>query len=234
VRLLAAGCLGLAACEAHVEVEKVKETTMAQDTSPKDPFEGVFPPAWKVGDRWRVTMKTEDMNARYAARRWTGPSFVDVVFDFRVLELPASDGGVFLVDVECKPERLHFLGKYRKTPFSFVRLEDERGKSVSMTDETNPPLPYLGQPWDKFIKAFPAMPWTPHLGITPFVFDKAPAAQEIERTADGLRFTISATYVRVVITWKRGAPWWSSVEQTAFGIPVLPPQLLGSGALLGT
>jgi hypothetical protein len=233
LRLLAGGCLGLSACGAHVAAEKAKETTMAQDISLKDPFEGVFPPAWKVGDHWRATMKTE-YDGQPIAAKWTGPIFQEFDFDFRVSEVPANDDGVFLIDIENKPLRLHYVGKYRNKPFSFVRLEDQLGYGISNTpDETNPPIPYMGRSWGKFVKVFPALPWPPRLGHTPFVFNKVFATQVIERTADGLRFTLETQYERFVITWKRGAPWWSSMEQTVLSPPGFPPQeVYGSGGLI--
>jgi len=103
-----------------------------------------------------------------------------------------------------------------------------------MMDETNPPVPYLGGEWGRFIKDFPAMPTVPRLGIVPFVLDRGPVTQEIERTAEGLRFTLLQTTLRVVITWKRGAPWWLSLERVALPFPggTEPPQFLASGRLL--
>ncbi len=230
---IAACCLALGACQAPAEAAKPKETTMAQENPPQNPFEGVFPPAWKVGTRWRVAMKTEYDGPPLMAP--AGPMFEELEFAFRVVAMPEGDDGVYRLDVECKPSRLHYYATYRAKTFSFVRLEDEAGKSVSMVDETNPPIPYLGGVWGRFIKDFPAMPTVPRTGIVPFVFNKEPATQDVERTADGLRFTLTRATLRVVIDWKRGAPWWSSLERVAFQFPGIPgpPQFLASGKLLG-
>jgi len=235
---LARWLMALCLVGCHTPADNVKnaqdptEVIIARETSPQDPFEGVFPPAWKVGDRWRVSMKTEVPAVPVKSPMWER-TFADVVFDFRVLSVSSSDDGVFEIDIQSKEEGLRYVGKYRKKPFSFVRLEDERGKTIAMTEETNPAIPYVGEPWGKFIKDYPIMPLVPRVGVTPFVLYNRPATQEIERTAEGLRFTIVVFDLRVVINWKRGAPWWSSVERTGY-LPPLPVKFLGSGELLGS
>jgi hypothetical protein len=230
-RLVAAG-LALSACQPPADTARTKETAMPQEIPPPNPFEGIFPPAWKVGTRWRASMKTQSRGIPVMGPV-TGPVYDEIELAFRVIDAPGGDDGVFRIDVQSKAggPRIHYVASYRARPFSFVRLEDEAGKSISRMDETNPPIPYIGGDWGGFIKDFPAMPTIPRAGLVPFLFDKEPAAQDTERTAEGLRFTLTRTNLRAVIHWKRGAPWWSSIEETV-NMPPLPPQLVASGKLL--
>jgi hypothetical protein len=246
VQMFAGGCLCLAACQVYVEpqpatvqlgsagveVVQTKEKSMAPDSSSQDPFEGVFPPAWKIGQRWRVSMTADDPIAHMVV----GASpFVKVEFALRVDSVPASDDGVFVVNVQ-RTDRVaqQYEATYRKQPFSFVQVKDLRFPNAQ-GQEANTSIPFYGVPMRGFIRDFPALPGVAQLGVTPFMAGSYPATQNIERTADGLRFTVEAWGYRGVITWKRGAPWWSSIECVDMpivpGFPV-PPKFRCSGTLL--
>jgi hypothetical protein len=204
---------------------------MADTTSSSDPFGGVFPPHWNVGDRWRARMRTEVPRLAIPGRP---PPWEDVDFDFEVLSAPADDsGGNYLIDIQSPAESLHYHGFYRTLPFSFVRLEDLDGKAVAMTDERNPAAPYIDGAWGRFIKDFPVMPPVAAVGIVPCLVHGRPATQEVEVTESGLRFTIVYGMTRTIITWNRGAPWWSSLERAGVW-PNLPADFLGSGVLLSS
>lgn len=200
---------------------------MTVPTAPSDPFEGVFPPRWRVGDRWRVTMSSDAPDKTGNPKRF----FRNRVFDFRVEEVPEGDEGFFLVRIKSDgTPKVDWIGKYRNKAFSFVRLEDERGEAVPWHQADNGASPCIGDTPEGYLKDFPMMPPLPRLGVTPFIFEKNVAmAQDIERTVDGLRFTIIGEHgFRSLIEWKRGAPWWSSVERNVpLGDPPFP-----SGRLL--
>ncbi len=205
----------------------VKETTATMPTPSSDPFEGVFPPLWRVGDRWRATMSSEVNNKTGNPKRF----FRNVVFDFRVEDVPEGDDGFFLVRIKSADiSSVNWVGKYRKKPFSFVRLEDQSGRAVPWSDADNGESPFVGLTNEGFLKDFPIMPTVPRLGVTPFIFKKnVPIAQQVERTPDGLRFTLVEGHLTSVIEWKRGAPWWSSLEWTdplRLGDPPYPSGVL--------
>jgi hypothetical protein len=201
---------------------------MANTTLHSDPFAGVFPPNWGLGEHWRVRMRTEVPMLAIPGRP---PPWQDVDFDFEVLSIPEDDAGNYLLDIESKAESLHYRGFYRKSPFSFVRLEDLAGKAVASDDERNPAAPYIDEPWGRFIKDFPVMPPTPQAGIVPCTVHGRPATQEVEVTESGIRFTIVFGMMRTIVTWDRGAPWWSSLERAGVW-PNLPAEFAGSGRLL--
>jgi hypothetical protein len=61
--------------------------------------------------------------------------------------------------------------------------------------------------------------------------DGESATQEVEVTVSGVRFTIVFGMLRTIVTWDRGAPWWSSLERAGVW-PNLPDRFRGSGTLL--
>jgi hypothetical protein len=228
VRFVACCCI--LSCQATAEHAPKKEIAVTPRAIPQDPFEGVFPPAWKAGDKWRVSMKTQFGDPNVAMPNYRRP-FGDLVFEFQVLSVPQEDDGVYLVDIQSKNPTHHYVAQYRKNPFSFVRLDDQLNPDFTRFTESNSCLPHVGL-LDRIIQDFPAMPQVPRLGVTPFLrLGRIPAAQEIEATGEGLRFTITAPNFQSVMTWKRGAPWWSTVERGGMS-PLGSQEFLGSGELL--
>jgi hypothetical protein len=232
-----AACVDAPAHPTNDIASSVSQPTKPTVTQPTIPIERVFPPAWKVGDKWRVSMKTQ-VHGIPVRGPYKGPEFRTVEFEFRVTAVPSDTDaeGVYRLDIRGADDgdKLQYYGLYRAKPFSFLRLEDEQGKAVAQGDETNPAVPYLGGDRGAFIKDFPVLPTPATFGSVPFVVDAAPATQEIESTPTGLRFTFTRYDLHVVMEWKAGAPWWSSLERIALPLPGLnwPPQFLGSGTLL--
>ena len=225
--LAAVAVLGCASAGKPSGTVHDKETTVTLPAPSSDPFEGVFPPAWHVGDRWRVSMSSVFRHAGEQDVR-------TLVYDFLVEEAPEGDEGVFLVRIKSATlPRVNWLGKYRKRPFSFVGLEDPGGNPVPPSSHDNGEGPFVGTTWEGFLKDFPIMPAVPRLGVTPLTSKKPELTQEIARTPEGLRFTLVDGPLRSVIEWKRGAPWWSSLEWTdphRLGEPPYPSaKLLPSG-----
>lgn len=230
----------LAACGTPHEPRPLGEGHPVPVDTAKDPYEGVFPPAWKLGDRWRVSMKTDVPTVPIMMPR-DGPDVrrVEVVYEFKVTEVANDDDGLFRLKVSSSegaagPQKydgppLRYVATYRKAPFSFVSLVDDQGRPVTNggAAESNPPIPYTGEPWGLFIKNFPVMPADGLRGM--FSFQPAgqlgmlgPATQVAMPTRDGLRFTLlTRTNLQVTIDWKHGSPWWSSIECKA--LPLIPP-----------
>jgi hypothetical protein len=200
-------------------------------------FAQVFPPTWKLGDTWRVAMKTEVQGIPVAGP-YTGREYITQEFNFEVIDVPSSSDaeGVYRLDIRTKRDgrMLRYYGLYRAKPFSFMRLEDDDGKSVLLSYGTNPAAPYLGGDRGGVVVDFPVLPTPATVGTTTFQVEGAPATQQVERTPTGLRFTFRRYTLQVIIEWNAGEPWWSSHERIALQLPGLdwPPQFLSSGKLL--
>ena len=192
-------------------------------------FEQVFPPTWKLGDTWRVAMKTEVQGIPVGGP-YTGREYITQEFKYEVIEVPSPTDaeGVYRLDIRTKQDgrMLRYYGSYRAKPFSFMRLEDDDGNSVPSFESANPAAPYLGGDWGGVIKDFPVLPTPATVGTTTFQIAGAPATQQVEPTPTGLRFTFRRYTLQVIIEWNAGESWWSSHERIAFQLPGLewPPQ----------
>lgn len=200
----------------------------AIEVVPPDPdndLAGVFPPIWRLGDHWRVSMVTPNE----VSMRMIGYDFpVEygyVVYEFHVAEVPADDAGFYRLTAlsiradDSRDRGFHVY--YRKKPFSFERVTqlDQAGEPRSAPvwrqypDEG--PLPEIREQ-NRFIGDFPIMPDPPRLGRSMYPLSGYihPRIQLVERTADGLRFTLEpgcGDRGGIVMDWKRGAKWWSSL-----------------------
>ena len=181
-----------------------------------DPYQGIFPPVWKAGDHWRVATRSNDsLPAR-------GPSpFFETrkVYDVSVTAAPTADG-LQRLDIVAAGKAQHVIAVYRRNPFSFVRLEDARGRPLRGPRDENPsPAPWFGFLDQGFLDDFPVQPRAPTLGIESFTARGLPATQQVQRTRSGLRFTLRRGQRAIVMDWKRGDPWWSTLRDDAVPWP---------------
>jgi hypothetical protein len=79
----------------------------------------------------------------------------------------------------------------------------------------------------------PAPPW---LGESTYFssFGRPTWVQTVERTAEGLRFTVALANGgrKSVMDWKRGSPWWSSVGRYHRGLAGDPEMYFDGTGLL--
>jgi hypothetical protein len=205
-----------------------------------------FPPVWRPGDHWQVTMITQTERSM-GMGGFPGKVYGYVVYELRVAEVPGDEAGFYRIIArsvradDTAERRFHVY--YRKKPFSFARL-------VKLDDEGNPrPSPVWQQdPVDdvqpsirdtfRFMTDFPIMPDPPRIGRTEYRSHDCvhPSVQLVEATGDGLRFTFMPgcnDHFRVVMDWKRGAKWWSSLGRFTLGSEATPEMYFdGSGLLL--
>jgi hypothetical protein len=199
--------------------------------APDDELWPTFPPIWRKGERWRVSMVTEK-EISIAMGSPTNTIHGYVVYEFRVAEVPAMETGFYRLDAtsiradDTVLRRYHVY--YRKKPFSFaklVRLEDDGTPEIHpvwQQPANEEPHPERHQQF-RFFTDFPIMPDHPWLGEATYSLpDGRPSwVQKVERTADGLRFTVGLPGggLESVMDWKRGAPWWSSLGRYHSGFP---------------
>jgi hypothetical protein len=208
---------------------------------PHDELSSIFPPKWKRGDRWRVSMSTRSERAELAGKI----RYQDLVFEMRVAEVPATDAGLYRIDISTDDDGFPIRARayYRKRPFSFQHIEsiDEKGERTSSDEygeeQDGRPLPVSGS-LDRFWFDFPVMPDPPRLGETQFTRrNENRVIYTVERHEDTLRFTRREGRSTVsVIEWKRGAPWWTTLARTAGSFSVKTREFEdafdGSGRLL--
>lgn len=176
-----------------------------------DPLLGVFPPAWRVGDRWKVLMTIPDeQQVRIANPKTT---WVDIEYQFEVETAPEGDEGEYRVAIDSP--KLHYIATYEKQPFSFVRLDDRSGARLTLGSQVAPaaPSPYFGGVVRGFITDFPARPGSMAPGKQPVRIGGVMGAVEIAPTADGARWTYTSTITVETFTWSRGEPWWSTLDK---------------------
>lgn len=176
-----------------------------------DPLVGVFPPSWRVGDRWTVVMTVRD-DLQEVAMASPPPRWVDNEFHFEVLSVAEADEDAYRLAVDS--ERLHYVATYTKQPFAFARLEDRsRGGFMIPRLPGEPIAPCVAGVVAGYITDFPAPP-----GMT--VPEKQPVRMggltgwvQMAPTADGARWTYTIALSTETFTWSRGQPWWSTVER---------------------
>jgi hypothetical protein len=207
---------------------------------PNSELAPIFPPVWRRGDHWRVAMTSENQMSRTI----NGDRlYSEIVFEMRVAEIPRNELGLFRLDVTSEtPEHVvRYHAYYRAHPFSFARLVplDDDGKPTSpVREQSSEDAPYPeseGSYPGRFLGDFPTMPRPARLGESTYLVRGWPArVQKVERTGDVLRFTIYRTEFQVVtMEWKRGAPWWSSLQRTRSPYYNHPESAFdGSGKLL--
>lgn len=193
-----------------------ESTVMAAGSNPEDLFEGAFPPAWKVGDRWRVIMTVPSL---VELRTSPGKTiWEDTEYRFEVESVPAGDDGVYRVAVDNDARDAHFVATYLRQPFSFVRLDDRSGANIEKVTKGTlfggtPPSPYVGGVRRGFITDFPAHPGASRAGVYPVTLELAACQVRISPTRDGVQWTYSHPFWTETVTWARGAPWWSKLEK---------------------
>lgn len=202
-------------------------------------FEGVFPPAWRKAESWRVKMNTEIPSPAMYGRR---PPYGDVEFEIVVVDVPSEPDGFYRLDAIGLGEDtdLRYAIYYRKRPFSFARIQelDRAGlttRAAHVPDERPAPAePHLynrGRP-TRFIDDFPMMPNPPYLGLRTFSDGGASLTQRVETIEQGLRFIVAYGDQCAVVEWHRGDPWWTKLERTIPRPTPLPAENDGNGVLL--
>lgn len=177
-------------------------------------LEGVFPPHWRVGDHWKVRVRSFG-DGTSAAPRW-----ITKEYDYRVAAAPGTGGDEYRVEAGWRG-RPYYVITFRPRDGSFSSRSEYRRDgepSASRPDETSESLPYLKYGATPPVFAYPILPPNPpspfdylvpeHFGNT--------GMQTIEATPEGLRFIIREAdrlgRLAQVIEWRRGEPWWSTAR----------------------
>jgi hypothetical protein len=207
---------------------------MVPTADPATPFEGIFPPRWRLGDAWRVVMTTDVPGNPI---RDMPPDQGDLAFECRVAQVPASPSGLARVDADCPDSGLRYRLFYRVAPFAFVRLTDAQGRGLPLGEPENPPgAPYVGASTaiTRFITDCPVMPTDGQLGSTEYTVLGQRSTQHVRRVAAGLEFVITRHTLRVTIVWEPGRPFWTSLDREIVSLPgfsIPPPRRDGAGRL---
>lgn len=170
-------------------------------------LEGIFPPAWKKSDEWRIQYPEYDP---------AGGGHLLQTAIFRVVAVPSKDDDVYRVTVRHGPDaKPSYWITFRRKDFSVASVKG------GIHDIDNGAHPFARTKGPVFV--FPM--WPPGL-VNPFFFDPGPDAdgepqegwQHILRDPDSLEIMVVARNryryenFRAIVEWRRGDPWWSSVH----------------------
>lgn len=180
---------------------------------PEHALEGVFPPEWRSGMEWRISVAT-DLPADGAYR--LSPTLVTRTYQFRVVSVPGEQEPYFTL--EMRPARMLHANptilKFRASDRSF----SSDGPSTS---HQNREQPFIETSEVQGQLAFPALPVekrNPYLFISRTDGTQQPGKQRFDVRPDGVTITIEIdetpfNHVReAVVEWKRGDPWPASVS----------------------
>ena len=216
--------------------ERFTMSNTAALSTPKTPIAGIFPPAWQIGQEWRVVCKTEVPKADMPS---PDPKvFRNIFFRFRVVEVPDGIHLLYRVNVfheGDEGEDTAYALFYRPNPFSLdhFRTHDRDGWSG---DKKNGERPFVRSLPNRLILDFPIMPSGEDI-FKPFTFqlgiDDPSYTQIIRRIEGGIRITLESKWYRLEFVWKKDEPWWESVDLSyAPSYEGQPRQFNGSGRLL--
>ena len=167
-------------------------------------------------------------------------------YELKVAEVPADETGFYRLEATSIRADNDTLSRYhvyyRKKPFSFaklVRIDDYDGtpehSPIWQQPANEAPHPEVHETF-RFISDFPIMPDHPWLGESTYFssFGRPLWVQKVERTADGLRFTVTLAGGgrQSVMDWKRGSPWWSSLGRFHRGYSSKPEMYFNGSGLL--
>lgn len=235
VRFAVLAMLALVGCDRAPDPPACPPPTLASPTQsvsppvtrlPPESIEGIWPPAWKKGDAWRVTSEM-----RYQPGATDHRSAV-----FRVVA--ASDGpeGVYQVEVTRDGDKSpsHAV-TFRRDDFSVARLRDTSDEALFHREI------YMSGTWPIF--AFPIVPaglvnpaqFPPQRSVE-YGFDRGEWErwQLILTHGDAMTIELVArqryafSNFRIIMEWRRGDPWWSSVDCFRMGAvdDILPKPLI--------
>jgi len=182
-------------------------------------LEGVFPPRWSIGDDWFVRTSAHQNDPFHGEVR------LREVFHYRVVDVPRTGHEYYLIESEGGPRQMreHWFLVFRPPDYSEIASQ---GSMVPGEEIASLPHQLYGS--GRGIFTFPMAP--PFLSSNPPRFANPiheelreedgqilhSPVQTIEPTLAGLRVTLEViqefAMLRIVMEWRRGAPWWSSLR----------------------
>ena len=190
-----------------------------------------FPPRWRHSDHWKVAMTTQAITTADF-----GPSYAERIFQFKVAE---PRRGLIRINVaEEHGDGTVFSLHFRRAPLSLQRIARREGKEPEETLVENGARPFIDEARrlpiipDFFFIADPS-----HLeGRRDFPTDEGTFSQTFQRTPEGWCITLEkgdpSGTLRVVMDWKTGDPWWSTMKVQEIGPGGQPVDTVASGYLL--
>lgn len=147
-------------------------------------------------------------SAPYVGGMWT-----EQRFDMTVAEVPTARAGAY--KLATVSDTFRYFAWYRPEPFTFDRLDDdvEGTLSPALPFDHAPPRPYLGGLRGGFITDFPALPIPPTTGEQPMAIEGRPGVLTVKEVNGGVQWTYESDALREVMVWRRGDPWWSTLER---------------------
>jgi hypothetical protein len=140
--------------------------------------------------------------------------FGEIVFRFHVIEVPDKKDALYRLEVLPENGPTGYVLSYRDNPFSLAGFERIRGGKRE-EGEKNGPQPFVATSMDRLVLDFPMTP-PPERLFRPLTKDLHgdPFTQTFDPINDGARATLESPGYRVEFVWKKGLPWWSSVDRT--------------------
>jgi hypothetical protein len=196
-------------------------STPAPSASPPPPagataaqLDGIFPPRWQLGQRWRVRMASPGLANGHIMHP----------FEYVVAAVPGERQSSYALHVKSEDTGARFvLEFFPDGSFQSARPpgEDASAQRVSGIEQRLPGDWFLGGPppgaggWP--VLYHPAPP--SRLPPSPLAEAMAspPRRQHVEATADGILLRAEVLDAlprrRLTWTWRRGDPWWSTLRE---------------------
>jgi hypothetical protein len=190
-----------------------------------------FPPRWRQSDHWKVAMTTQAITTPDF-----GPSHVERIFRFEVAE--PHRGQIRINVVEEHGGGTVFSLYFRRAPLSLQRIARREGKEPEETVVENGARPFIDEARRMpIIPDFCFIDDPSHLeGRRDFPTDEGTFFQTSQRIPEGWRITLEkgdpSGALRVVMDWKAGDPWWSTLKVQEIGPGGQPVDTVASGYLL--
>lgn len=229
--------LGFVACfGAGVWVERASWERAPRATKlDKTPAEShLVPPAWRLGQRWRVAVNGP-LGSALPAGSLTNYALAEDIVEMVVGHVPDPRDARYRLDCRTEVEGGEYALYFPTAPFHLGSTEgrDERARAV-LLNEAGPSLGYCEyDDCEGLVLAFPMEqltgPWKEP------VLRREMSGRQTKQSAHadsrGVWFTLSTKDRVAIVRWRYGDPWWSSVTM-ACGSPPETMVSCGMAALL--
>jgi hypothetical protein len=195
----------------------------------------ILPPVWAQGDQWRVAMQTE---APVSAD--LRPSYATHIFDFRVIAIPAAKVPTYKIEARSQDfGSAIFNLYYRQDDFSLEKVtrHELEGSEETIIQNGRHPFIYYERRLP-IIPDFPLADLRSGVGRQQFTVAGYQVVQEIRMPISVAQITLQRIeplgFLRVVMEWAAGDPWWSRIECSENPPPNAPfeGQVVASGYLI--
>jgi hypothetical protein len=177
-------------------------------------LDGIFPPHWQLGQRWRLRMASPGLGNGYIMRP----------FEYVVAAIPDERQSRYVLHVKGEGIGARFvLEFFPDGSFKSARPagENDSARRVAGIEQRFPGDWFLGGPlpgdggWP--VLYYPAPPPGGPRGPLAEAMAPTPRRQHVESTADGIIIRAEELDAlpqrRLTWTWRRGDPWWSTLRE---------------------